>query len=259
MKKSLFFKLILCCIIIFCKSIIISGQVVVFSEDFSGFTSGTHTTPSTSDVSGSLDTKTLTPGWAGSKIYSAGGEIKLGTSELTGWIETPLITFSGYEGELTLKFDICRWPGDATIVQILLNGTQIGNSITPADEYMNVEIPVTPGISSGKIKFEALSKRFFVDNVVIVCQGLTYSGNPLLESDKVAVFPNPVHDLVVILNAGEYEILEIADISGRVYKTLRIRDTGRIELSIVDLPSGNYFFRFSSGNKIRVLSIIKCI
>jgi hypothetical protein len=259
MKKSLLCRSFAISLLSFSSCLVSYGQNVIFSENFSGFTSGTHTTPSTSDVSGNLDAKTQAPGWSGSKIYSAGGEIKLGTSELTGWIETPLITFSGYEGELTLKFDICRWPGDATNVQVLLNGIPIGNSITPADEYMSIEIPVTPDVPSGKIRFMALSKRFFIDNVALVCQGLTYSGDPLPESDAVAVFPNPAHDLVVILNAGEYEILEIADISGRVYKIIRINDTGRIELSLIDLPSGNYFFRFSSGKKIKVFRIIKCI
>jgi hypothetical protein len=259
MKKSLLFKSFAISLFLLFSCLVNYGQIVIFSENFSGFTSGTHTTPSTSDVSGNLDAKTQIPGWSGSKIYSAGGEIKLGTSELTGWIETPLITFSGYEGELTLKFDICRWTGDATNVQVLLNDTQLGNSIIPSDEYKSVEIPVTQGVSSGKIRFEALSKRFFIDNVAIVCQGLTYSDNVLPESDKVVIFPNPAHDLVVILNAGEYEILEIADISGRIYKSIRITDRGRIELSLADLPSGNYFLRFSTGKKIKVFTIIKCI
>jgi hypothetical protein len=259
MKKSLLFRSFVISLLLLSSCQVSYGQNVIFSENFSGFTSGNHANPWTTDVSGNLDAKTQTPGWAGSKIYSAGGEIKLGTAELTGWIETPLISFSGYEGEMTLKFDICRWPGDATNVQVLLNGVPIGDPITPADEYKSIEIPVTPGVSSGKIKFEALSKRFFIDNVAIICQGLTYSGNPLPESDKVAVFPNPAHDYVEIVNAGEFEILEIADISGRVYKIMQITDTRRIELSLVDLPSGNYFFRFSTGKKIKVFRIIKCI
>jgi hypothetical protein len=259
MKKLLLFKSFAISLFLLCSYQVSYGQNVVFSENFSGFTFGNHTKPLTSDASGDLDAKTQTPGWSGSKIYSAGGEIKLGTLELTGWIETPLITFSGYEGELTLKFDICRWPGDATNVQVLLNGIQIGSTITPTDEFKSVEIPVTSGVSSGKIKFEALSKRFFIDNVAIVCQGVTYSRELPEEPDNVVIFPNPVHDLVVISDAGKYEILEIIDIFGRIYKTIGINETERIEVSLADLPSGTYYFRFISGKRIKVFSIIKCM
>ena len=257
MKKSLFFKLILCYIIIFCKSIVISGQVVVFSENFSGFTSGTHTTPSTSDVSGTLDTKTLSPGWTGLKVYSAGGEIKLGTSELTGWIETPSISFSGYEGELILKFDICRWPGDATVVEILLNGSQLGNPITPTDEFKTIEIPVTPGTVSGNIKFSAVSKRFFIDNVVIFTQNVTSTFRFLAEPAEISIFPNPSSDLVTILNPEKYKTLQISDITGKIYKTLMINSSEKIEFSLNDLPPGIYFFRFISGNNFYETRIIK--
>lgn len=257
MKKSLFFKLILCYIIIFCKSIIISGQVVVFSENFSGFTSGTHTTPSTSDVSGTLDTRTLTPGWTGLKVYSAGGEIKLGTSELTGWIETPLISFPGYEGELILKFDISRWPGDATVVEILLNGIQLGNPITPTDEFKTIEIPVTPGIVSGNVKFNALSKRFFLDNVVIFSQNVTSSEKILSEPVEIPIFPNPACDIVTILNYRKYEIMQISDMTGRIIKTIRIKGAEKIEFPLDDLPAGFYYFKFASDKKSKVSRIIK--
>ena len=245
-----------CIILLFCESIIY-GQNIVFSENFSGFIAGTHATPYTADVSGTLDSKTQTPGWTGYKVYSAGGEIKLGTSDITGWIETPVISFSGYEGELILKFDICRWPGDATTVQILLNGAVIVNSVTPTDEFQTIEVPIPQGILSGKVKFEALSKRFFIDNVVIILQNVTYSGKILTEPGAIVIFPNPAFDFISVSNTSLYEKMDIIDIYGRICFTRKISDAERIEVSMADLPAGIYFIRFSSGKHIEVRRIFK--
>lgn len=257
MKRSLLFHRLSVLILLLCYFINTYGQTVIFSEDFSGFTQGNHVNPYTIDVAPELDSRTQLPGWIGSKVYSAGGEIKLGTSDITGWIETPSIYFSGYEGILILKFDICRKAGDATSVQILLNGTQIGNTITPADEFQTIEIPVTPGTSSGKIKFEALSKRFYLDNVSIVLQSIPSADYLLKETEDVVIFPNPAGDLVTIRNAGRYKILEVLDISGKIYATRIITGDEIIEICLSDFPAGLYFVRLSSGNKLFTGRLIK--
>ncbi len=165
MKKSLLIRRSAVFFLLLYSGLFLRGQQVVFSEDFSGFTTGTHTTPSTNDVSGALDSRTGIPGWTGSKIYSSGGEIKLGTSSITGWIETPSINLS--EGELILKFDISCWPGDASTVQVYLNNTPAGDIISPSDDFRRVLIPVPSGTASGKFKFAGLTKRFFLDNITI--------------------------------------------------------------------------------------------
>jgi hypothetical protein len=245
------------CIILLVYENTLYGQNIVFSENFSGFTTGTHATPSTADVSGNLDSKTQVPGWTGFKVYSAGGEVKLGTSDIAGWLETPLISFSGYTGDLVLKFDICRWPGDATIVQILLNGALIVNSVTPTDEFQTIEVPIPQDILSGKVKFEALSKRFFIDNVAIIFQNVTYSGEIMTEPGAIVIFPNPACDFVSISNTSLYEKMDIIDIYGRICFTRKISNAERIEVSMADLPAGIYFIRFSSGKYIEVRRIVK--
>lgn len=256
MKNSLLFSFTVAFSLLLCYSISVKGQTVVFSENYSGFSTGTHTTPSTADVSANLDSKTQLPGWTGSRVYSAGGEIKLGTSDITGWIETPLIDFSGYEGTITLKFDICRWTGDATSVRVMLNGTQIGSNLAPTDGFQSIEIPVTPGVSSGKIKFEALSKRFFLDNVSIVSSNPTTADYLFKEPEDVVIFPNPAYDYVTIKHKGGYENLEVMDISGRIYIT-KVLTYKRTEIYLTDLPAGIYFIRLSSGTKFFTGRLLK--
>jgi hypothetical protein len=243
--------------LLLCYFINTSGQTVIFSEDFSGFTQGNHANPYTNEVTSELDLRTHLSGWTGAKVYSAGGEIKLGTSDIIGWIETPLISFSGIEGSLILKFDICRYSNDATSIKVLLNSQQIGNSISPAEDFQTVEIPLTPGIPSGKIKFEAISKRFYLDNLLIVAGSITSTDNSADEAEDVVIFPNPAGDFASIRNSYGYKILEISDISGRRYATRIVTGDETIEICLSDFPAGMYIVRLSSGKKLFTGRLIK--
>ena len=233
---------------------ILKGQQVVFSEDFSGFTTGTHTTPSTSDISGSLDTRTGIPGWTGSKVYSAGGEIKLGTSSLTGWIETPSINLS--QGDLILKFDISCWAGDASTVQVYLNGTTLGNVISPTDNFQRITIAVPTGTASGKFKFEGLTKRFFLDNISVEKGTISDIGIPGQTCRKLFIYPNPASDLVRIENEGLSGMIEIADLYGRVIRSFESSGRSIEEISIEGFSSGIYLIRFTAGRVIYTSRLI---
>jgi hypothetical protein len=233
------------------------GQSVVFTEDFSGFTTGTHSSPSTYDNSGTLDTKTSIPGWTGFKIYSAGGEIKLGTSDVPGWIETPSIDLSGYEGDVFVEFDISRWPDDAAIVQVSLNGSPLGNTIATTEEFRTVEIPLTEGVSPAKIKFESLAKRFFLDNIRIVVQNITSTGvhHPL--KSRVKVYPNPAGDIITIDNLNGISRLEIINLNGRVIEVIDLSDTEKVDLALNDFSPGIYLIRYFTGRSSFTTKFVK--
>jgi hypothetical protein len=257
MKKSLLFSRSFASMLFVLINSVLNGQIVVFSEDFSGFTTGTHIAPSTVDLSANLDSKTLLPGWKGSKVYSAGGEIKLGTSEITGWIETPSIDFSGFTGPLLLRFSMSCWTGDAASVQVTLNGSPLGPAIVPTDDFKVIEIQISDGILSGKIKFESLSKRFFLDNVVVLAPNTTSAWINGSDPAGIIIYPNPVEDFMTICNAENFRRIEISDISGRVHKTMEISFSKKSELLVNDLPTGIYFVRFLSVDGIKTLRIIK--
>ena len=257
MKRSLLSIRLAASILSICFVTDVNGQSVVFSEDFSGFTTGTHSSPSTYDTSGGLDTKTGLPGWTGFKIYSAGGEIKLGTSDVPGWIETPLIDMSGYEGDLFVRFDISRWPDDAASVQVCLNGSPLGNTVIPTDGFQTIEMPLDNGIVSGKIKFESLAKRFFLDNIQIVVQNITSVRLPDLQQSLVRVYPNPASDIINIDNLSGYKRLEISDINGRVLEVIDLSETDKVEVSLAYLSPGVYIIKFISGRTTVMTRFVK--
>jgi len=232
----------------------LKGQQVVFSEDFSGFTTGTHTTPSTSDISGSLDSKSTIPGWTGSKVYSAGGEIKLGTASLTGWIETPAINIA--QDVLMLKFDISCWPGDASTVQVSLNGIPLGNVISPSGNFQRMIIPVPAGSTSGKFKFEGLTKRFFLDNISVEKGNISFITFPGLSCRKILIYPNPASVFVRIKNDGLSGRIEIADITGRIVKVIEPLEGEINEIDLEGILPGIYVLRFTSGRIIYTSKLI---
>ena len=248
MKRSLLIRRSAVVFFLVSSGFFLNGQQVVFSEDFSGFTTGTHTTPSTSDISGSLDPRTGIPGWTGSKVYSAGGEIKLGTSSLTGWIETPSINLS--QGDLMLKFDISSWPGDASTVQVYLNSNPMGNVISPGDNFQRMTIPVPAGSASGKFKFEGLTKRFFLDNLSVEKGNISDISLPGQTFRKLLIYPNPASDLVRIENDGLSGRIEITDISGRMVKNIESSGRNCNEISLEEFSPGIYLIRFTSGRII---------
>jgi hypothetical protein len=257
MKKSLFFSRSAVSIFLLIIGFISNGQTVLFYENFSGFTSGAHSSPSNSDVSGVLDPRTQSPGWTGSKIYSAGGEIKIGTSDITGWIETPLIDFSGYEDTILLKFDISRWPGIRSLVRVSVNGNLLKDSISPSDEFMTLDVPIASSIGSGKIKFESLAKRFFLDNIMVITRSITSIRTLSDGLVPVRIFPNPARDIIYFSNLKEYKLLEISDINGIVRKTIESNGTDFLAVSLEDLLPGLYFVRLFSDRGSIVQRIIR--
>lgn len=239
-------------------SIIVYGQTPLLSESFSGFTTGTHSSPSTYDISANLDSKTESQGWTGSKIYSAGGEIKLGTAEIPGWIETPLISFSENDGGFLLQFDISCRTGEIPNIQISFNGSPLGNIINPTVDFQTMAVPVSFSNCSGKIKIESLDKRFFIDNIIVKDNNLTSIRSPESFAGKIDIFPNPAKNNISIVNTAGYKALEIIDKNGKILKLIVVTGTDRQDISLTDLPSGIYFIRLISDKRITVRQIIKC-
>lgn len=235
-----------------------NGQTAILEEDFSGFTTGSHSSPSTNDVCLVLDSKTSVPGWTGLRIYSAGGEIKIGTSSLTGWIETPPIDLSDTSQRFSVCFDIARWTGDATTVQIYLDGIATGGLITPSDSYQKVQIPLTSGTSASKIKIQALTRRFFLDNFSITADNVpTITIKNAEGENEILVWPIPAGEILNIQNAARYKLFTIFDLSGRQIENIVSDHQEMISIDLSCISVGIYFLYCRSEAGIKVKKIIK--
>jgi hypothetical protein len=141
------------------------------SEDFTGFSAGSHASTSSIDISASLDTYTATTGWTGYKVYQAGGEVKLGTGSLNGYLITPAIDLSAGG---SVSFDYAKYSTDASVVQVFhaadgVTFVQVGANITPATEFAPFSIDITDGTALSKIKIGTDIKRAYLDNIQVFC------------------------------------------------------------------------------------------
>ncbi len=153
----------------------VMGQTVVLSENFDKFTKGQpNGSADGADISASLDTYTQTAGWSGIKVSQAGGSVKLGTSSILGWIQTPAIDLSTNGGVFTLEFKAMAWSGDATDFKIIINGTTTTISELPnsaAYSFKNYQVQFTGGTSNTSIRFEGKQPsrgRFFLEDLKII-------------------------------------------------------------------------------------------
>ena len=156
------------------------GSTTILSENFDGFTLGAVGGGANSaDVSTTLDTKTQTTGWTGSKIYDAAGTIKMGVSATLGYIVTPTIDLSSNSGAFNISFKSMAWSGDSTKLKIYLDNTLVktvsGLNNDASYTLSSFSVDLTGGTASSKIKFEgnqAGKGRFFLEDLVIT------SGSP---------------------------------------------------------------------------------
>ena len=157
-----------------------SSSTTVINEPFTKATTGSVGSPDGTDVSASLDTYTTVTGWTGSKVYQAGGTVKLGSSSAIGYIVTPSLNLTSATG--SLKFDLQTYGSDTKTVlsYISTNGgttyTQIGSAITPTSSMVTQTIPYTGATSTTKFKISAgaaSSNRFYLDNIIVTNDNAT--------------------------------------------------------------------------------------
>ena len=159
----------------------------ILTENFDGFSAGSaNGSANSTDVSTSLDTYTKITGWTGSKVYQAGGTVKMGSSGSLGYISTPALNLSG--SNLTLSFKTMAWAGDATEIKIYLDDALLYT----ATGLNNTDYTLTPfsaaltgGSATSKIKFEgniAAKGRFFIEDVIISGSGNSSTSTPIAGS-----------------------------------------------------------------------------
>ena len=160
-------KIYVLCMIL-CAFIGLNAQTVVLSEDFSGITDS-----SGYAITNSLDDYTQVPGWTGDKVYPSTGKVKLGTSSVAGYIQTPALDLSANGGQFTVTFDAKIWSGDNTNMFVYVNDVPYTVSGLSSSHFTTFSLPLTGGTSTTNIKFQSFVSnrgRFFLDNIVIVSE-----------------------------------------------------------------------------------------
>ena len=176
---------------VFCKG---SAASTLFTEDFAALTAGSVASPSSSETS----TSTLTQFNAMSKVYPAGGVAKLGGGSNTGYLETKQLT-AAVGDVLVISFDVKGWTtvegdieisGENSSLQSCFTTTDVSYTALQGDEnFDSKSVEVTLTKANPYITFATISKRAFLDNIVIAKKGSgsDYLTNCAVCSDTVNV------------------------------------------------------------------------
>ena len=144
--------------------------VVVLNQNFDVFTEGSETNPATTDISSYSSNKlrTVLPNWSGSKVYEAGGSLKIGDN---GYLQTANTDMSANGGYLKISFRAKALDATGGSVQLLLNSSYtVTTTVYLEDgEWTDVVVMAGGGKTSGylRIKPYLIASGILIDNLKI--------------------------------------------------------------------------------------------
>jgi hypothetical protein len=143
------------------------GGTNLLSEDFVSLTTGSESTPSTTELTSNLTANFPTS----AKAFSAGGKVKLGNSTLPGSITSKTLDLSGNGGVFTVSFDVKGWTnveGDIKVTVTSLTPQTVTYTATVSStSYETKTLNFTGGQANSTVKIETTAKRAFIDNVIV--------------------------------------------------------------------------------------------
>ena len=170
--NKLLFQSLLVMLLLPCASVMAAegDTVVVLEQNFDAFTEGSEDAPATTDISSYSSNKlrnTLS-GWTGSKVYEAGGCLKIGDN---GYLQTATTDMSANDGNLKITFRAKALDATGGGIQLLLNSSY---SVTTTvylddDQWTTVVVMTGGGKTSGylRIKPYLIASGMLIDDLKI--------------------------------------------------------------------------------------------
>ena len=141
--------------------------VEIFADDFIGCTK------TNTDITSTLDSYTAVRGWTGSKIYSEGGVVRIGSSSNAGWLTTPVLNATG---TVTVSFSTKLYNSNDTGSKLTVSIVGTDNTVIKSEEYTPIASveskEITADVDGGFcIKFctdkSTGKKRACVDDLIV--------------------------------------------------------------------------------------------
>lgn len=233
------------------------AQTIIFSENFSGVTTGDNTTLTGSETSYTATHPDLRTAW---RTFNAGGAIRLGNGNASanlGYIQSKTtLNLSQNGGNFTLSFDVKGWATVENQIKVLVTGQEpqtITYTATMDQPFETITIDYTGGVSGASFTIETTEKRAFIDNVVIKTTTLNTSD---FDRKNLKYYPNPVKDVLHVAYSKAISSVSIFNLLGQkiVQKEFNANEAN---LDLSTLSQGNYIARVISGSKSHTIKITK--
>ncbi|MGU3377309.1 T9SS type A sorting domain-containing protein [Chryseobacterium sp. M5A1_1a] len=246
-------------------------QTVVLSENFASYTAGGNT--ASTGVNAPDGTDVYNPGNAtnplppvanfpiGSKAYSAGGMVKLGTGSVIGSITSKSLDLSTDGGNVVITFDVKGWTG--TPSTIIVKVTNLANQTVAYTAVMSgtpeaKTVTFTGGQASSTVTFETptTSFRSYLDNIVIKTVA---TGSLAVSDTNKAKTANLVKNTLVKNNGitfgADAKDVKVFNMAGQVVKAASVKQNETVSVS--ELAKGNYIVTGTVNNQLVSQKILK--
>lgn len=244
-------------------------QTIVLSENFASYVDGGNTAstgtaaPNGTDVynpgNASSPIAPVVNFPAGSKVYSAGGMAKLGTSSIVGVMTSKTLDLSSNGGNVVITFDVKGWT--ATPSTILVKVTNLANQTVSYSAVMagtpeTKTVTLTGGQANSTVTFETptTSFRTYLDNIEIKTVSGTLAVADFNKSKSLFVKNTFVKNDEITFGADAKEV-KIYTLTGQLVKTASVKANGT--LNIAELAEGNYIVTGTVNNQAVSQKILK--
>lgn len=229
----------------------------IFSENFSGVTTGDNTTLTGSETPYTATHPDIRTAW---RSFNAGGAIRLGngnSSANLGYIQTRnTLDLSQGDGNFILSFDVKGWTTVENQILVLITGMEqqlITYTATMDQPFETITLNYTGGLPGSTLTIETTEKRAFIDNVVIKRATL---GTPGFTKTDLKYYPNPVKNVLHVSYAEAISSVSIFNLLGQKVLEKEL-NANEADLDLSALNAGNYFARVHSGTQSHTVKIIK--
>ncbi|MBO4231652.1 MAG: hypothetical protein J5862_00220, partial [Bacteroidales bacterium] len=204
MKKILS---LICCGLLFMAFSVNAQETLILSENFDNFSAGTGysgTGPGALITNADSLMQIPNTGWTSYYLYPCMGSIKLGKSDVGGFVCTPALNLGMDGGAFVIRFKAMAWKGDNTSMKIVIINENKKDTIEvhgldnvtaqgTNSNFIPFEIYCNKGETSTKVKLMSYTDnkgRIFIDDLEISTVAgtvITYTPTPL---DFANVLPN---------------------------------------------------------------------
>ncbi len=195
---------------------------ISLQEDFEKLSAGSYENPDVTELGTILDEYTSTPGWTGERICQAGGWIRIGAPNATGYLSTPALDMTPSNGQFTLIIQARSYSGKQPVVNITAGPCSAKHRVSStAKEYLYV---FHSGTDTTKVTLTVNKERLYIDQLIIK-RGDATSEHP--EATIIAVTPEDTHSYDNQITDLAYERIPvdtITDITETAY-TVKGLDT----------------------------------
>ena len=187
-----------------------SDQPIALNEGFGYMSDGTPGSPDGKDISASLDNYMEKSGWTGTRIYQAGGSVKIGATGSNGVLITPKLNLFNKEKQFTVVVRAHSLKGKTPVFTVSANGKSGVYRLASTDRTYYYQFD--NGLTATDISFSVKGDVAIVDSILVVRgtgEDYTHGARQVMVTGEAASTENPeVEEQFIVMDTMEVKAID---------------------------------------------------